>query len=111
MAYVKHEFHCSGSCGKYFDFMLNESLNGAHRIHCPNCGHIHYRVVKKGQITDERFTDSPDSLVIDDIFPMKASCRDYQKDTEKDVAYSADEKGAMGFIHRLWNEKFSRRLA
>jgi predicted nucleic acid-binding Zn-ribbon protein len=110
MAFVKHEFHCSGGCGKYFDFVLNMSLNGSYRLHCPNCGHIHYRVVKNGHITEDRFTDSPDSLTIEDLFPMKSSCRDYQKDKAEDLACSADERGLRGFMHRLWKERFSGQM-
>lgn len=106
MAFVKHEFYCSGGCGKYFDFMLNMALNGAYRIHCPDCGHIHYRVVKNGKITDDRFTDNPESLVIEDISPMKSSCRDAQKDEARDVSIEA-----RGFMYRLWKEKFSGQLA
>lgn len=82
--------------------MLNTSLNGNYRIHCPSCGHIHYRQVKNGKITDTRFTDNQNSILIEDILPMKSSCRDAQKETVKDIAPTAE-----GFLHRLWSEKFS----
>lgn len=98
---VKFEFSCT-SCGKYFDFKLNIALNGNYRIHCPNCGHIHYRQVNDGKITDTRFPENDDKLLIEDIMPMKASCRDFQ--TEKFEDLSDDAKG---FMHRLWSEKFS----
>jgi len=103
MPRVKFEFHCSGGCSKYFDFKLNTALNGNYRLHCPNCGHVHFRIVRNGKITEGRFTDSPGDMLIDDIYPMKSSCRDYQKETEKDLDTSKGES----FIHRLWREKFS----
>ena len=102
MAMVKHEFYCSGSCGKYFDFKLNMALNGNYRIHCPNCGHVHYRMVKKGKITDTRFPDNDSNILIEDIWPMKSSCRDYQKEKHNDLALSA-----AGFVKRLWGDRHS----
>jgi predicted nucleic acid-binding Zn-ribbon protein len=106
MAFVKHEFYCSGSCGKYFDFVLNMNLNGNYRIHCPNCGHIHFRVVKDGKVTDGRFTDQPESPIIEDIYPMKSSCRDTQKETVLDA-----DQNLKGFMHRLWSDVFSTRAS
>ena len=101
------EFNCptsGGGCGKYFDVRLNTSINGYYRIHCPNCGHIHYRDVKNGQITDTRFTQDKnrDDSLIEDIYPMKSCCRDFQKESYFDVVEST-----QGFMHRLWAEKFS----
>jgi hypothetical protein len=37
---------------------MNTSIDGNYVINCPNCGHKHYRVVKKGYITDKRFDES-----------------------------------------------------
>ena len=98
---VKFEFHCQ-ICYKYFDIKLNTTLNGNHRIHCPSCGHIHYRYVKDGKITEDRFTDKPNSILIDDIYPMKSSCRDFQTETSEDCVQTGE-----GFMRRLWAEKFS----
>lgn len=94
----KFEFCCT-SCSKYFDFVMNTKLNGNYRIHCPNCGHIHYRVVQNGQITDTRFPENDSSVLIEDIIPMKHSCRDYQTEKAEDLAPT--EKG---FLHRLWKQ-------
>jgi len=94
------EFNCT-ECHKYFDFKLNMELNGNYRIHCPNCDHIHYRVVKDGVITQDRFGVDDDTFLIEDIRPMKASCRDEQKETFKDLSSEAP-----GFLHRLWKEMF-----
>lgn len=101
MARQKFEFMCT-ECHKYFDFIMNTSLNGNYRIHCPNCGHVHYRGVKNGAITEARFTNDSDkdnTYIIEDIVPMKASCRDFQK--EKAVPPERE------FMHRLWEEYFS----
>jgi len=98
MARVLFQFHCT-SCGKYFNFKLNTSLEGNYRIHCPNCGHIHYRKVLNGEITDTRFPENSTSILIEDIRPMKSSCTDVLRDTEKDLS-----RDAAGFMNRLWKE-------
>lgn len=95
------EFQCT-ECHKYFDVKLNVSLNGNYRIHCPQCSHIHYRQIKDGKITDIRFTQSDDQILIEDIRPMKSSCRDVQKEKFVDAS-----NAASGFMRRLWKEKFS----
>ena len=93
----KFEFYCQ-ECKKYFDFVLNTSLNGSYRIHCPNCGHIHYRALKNGAITETRFSPSDTSVLIEDICPMKASCRDFI--TEKNET----------FIGELWQRTVSELI-
>lgn len=100
----KVEFHCT-SCGKYFDIKLNMKLNGNHRVHCPNCEHVHYRKIENGEITGDRFFDNKDSPIIDDLRPMKAACRDYQKETIEE-----NMSTGKGFMKRLWKEKFSSRV-
>jgi putative FmdB family regulatory protein len=102
---VKYEFNCT-ECGKYFDIKLNVTHNGNYRIHCPNCGHIHYRQVVNGKITDTRFPDNHESILIDDIIPMKSSCRDFQKETAE---ITEGNQSAAAFLRRSWWEKFSVR--
>lgn len=99
------EFYCQ-VCGKYFDVKLNMSLNGNHRVHCPNpkCGHIHYRKIENGEITEGRFDNHlQDEIIVDDLRPMPACCRDFQKEVFEDVAQTEE-----GFLHRLW-DRFSVR--
>jgi hypothetical protein len=48
------ELHCH-ACNGYVRFPIDLSMDGNYELACPNCGHIHCRVVKKGIITDERF--------------------------------------------------------
>lgn len=98
------EFYCQ-ACRKYFDVKLNVSLNGNHRVHCPNCGHIHFRRIENGEITEDRFNDLMyDEMIVDDLRPMLACCRDFQKETFNDTAQTAE-----GFMTRLWGDKFSIR--
>jgi len=105
MSFVTHQFHCT-SCSKYFDINLNVALNGSYRIHCPLCNHIHYRNVMDGKITEVRFTRDSTSPLIEDIYPMKSSCRDHNTDKDGDLALT-DES----FLHRRWKEKLFKDLA
>ena len=72
------EFYCDkggGGCGMYFDVKLNTSLDGNFRVHCPNCAHVHYRLVRNGEITDTRFGNRSDHVLLyEDLCPMKAAC-------------------------------------
>ena len=101
---IKKEFYCN-ECQKYFDVKLNMALNGNHRVHCPNCGHIHYREIKDGVITGVRFDTNPHNILVDDIFPMRASCRDYQTETKEENLLTA-----KGIITQSWKDRFSKRI-
>lgn len=100
----KFDFHCS-ECSTAFEFKLNTELNGNLRLHCPNCGHVHYRVFKNGEITETRFDNNPSSPLIEDIRPMKSAMKKKVEETERDC-YFAHDPHATGFMHRLWAEKF-----
>jgi DNA-directed RNA polymerase subunit RPC12/RpoP len=97
MAREVFEFTCKTECGKIFDINLNLSLNGKYRINCPNCNHKHYRWVKDGKITEERFPDRENDLLAEDIWPMRSSCRDFAKEKQEDYV------GPRAFLSSLWN--------
>lgn len=52
------EFYCGkagGGCRKYFDVMIGESDHGNYIIICPACKHSHFRFLKLGQVTSDRY--------------------------------------------------------
>lgn len=107
MARQRFEFYCT-ECKKYFDITMNMSLNGWFRIHCPNvsCGHIHYRKVNDGKITEDRFTEASwrnDEYIVEDIKAMPSSCRDH-------ITEKAEPQTSEGFVKRLWEELFGARV-
>ena len=57
MATERHELHCH-ACDKYVRFNMDLSVDGNYKIDCPNCGHDHYRVVRNGKVTDNRWGQS-----------------------------------------------------
>ena len=51
---VRTELSCH-SCNKMFVAKINFDLSGNHKIICSHCGHIHWRVIKKGVVTGDRW--------------------------------------------------------
>lgn len=51
---IRTDIDCH-NCSKQFVAQLDFDINGCHRIGCPHCGHTHYRVIKDGKITEERW--------------------------------------------------------
>lgn len=45
-------------CRGYFTVDMDMEQNGQHEIVCPSCGHIHYRIVENGVVTEERYRSS-----------------------------------------------------
>jgi uncharacterized Zn finger protein len=59
------DMHCH-ACSGNFVAELDYDLNGDHEIVCPRCGHIHYRTIKDGKITESRYgTDSTPVVKVD----------------------------------------------
>jgi hypothetical protein len=54
----QQELDCH-NCGKYVRFMLDHDLDGSHILNCPNCDHEHYRIIRNGRITAERWGRDP----------------------------------------------------
>ena len=74
----REEFYCDsagGGCGKYFITYLRENFSGQYTFCCPNCGHHHFRIVKKGLITCDRH-DNRTLGSTEIIMGLKATIRD-----------------------------------
>lgn len=54
MRKIRQEIHCH-ECDRYVQFEIDMDLDGNHVFNCPKCGHEHCRVVKNGEITEERW--------------------------------------------------------
>lgn len=54
----KQELHCH-NCKNYVRFNLDLSIDGNYKLKCPECGHLHYRIVKNGIISDLRWGRDP----------------------------------------------------
>lgn len=54
---IKTRLYCH-SCDGYFNVKLDYSLNGNHKVICPKCKHIHFRVIEDGKVTGDRYASS-----------------------------------------------------
>lgn len=87
------EFYCSGGCGWYCYPRLNLEIEGEKTIVCGNCGHEHFRYVKKGKIHDptrgnpkefaKRITEQRGGSYGERILIMKSACQPTRREFGK----------------------------
>lgn len=57
---VRTDLYCHGCAENNlptnFIAIIDFDIEGNHEIECPRCGHIHYRVVKNGVVTSDRYS-------------------------------------------------------
>jgi|APSaa5957512622_1039677.scaffolds.fasta_scaffold137168_2 DNA-directed RNA polymerase subunit RPC12/RpoP len=51
---IRSDAHCT-ECSKNFLSEIDVRINGNHTIICPYCGHEHFRKVKDGEVTEDRW--------------------------------------------------------
>lgn len=71
---VRDRAYCT-NCSKDFITQLDARLDGAHKITCPFCSHIHYRVVRNGVVTEERRAKPGDMPEFDVPSPPRLEIR------------------------------------
>lgn len=61
---VRTDVDCT-NCSKVFVAKINYDLDGNHKIICPCCGHEHWRVIKRGVVSGDRWgsQNGPDQMV------------------------------------------------
>jgi DNA-directed RNA polymerase subunit RPC12/RpoP len=60
---VRTDLYCH-ECSKNFSAVLDYNLDGNHEIHCPWCGHIHYRLIKGGVVTSDRYSSDQEKHIV-----------------------------------------------
>lgn len=88
------ELFCT-ECGKYVRFPINLALDGNHEVTCPNCGHVHYRVVVKGIITEDRYSPCPGM--------MTYQVATYQT-TSSATSYYQDMNSTNTYMTQAWTD-------
>lgn len=94
---VKTDLHCH-NCGNCFIAQLDFDLDGNHKIECPHCRHLHYRVIKNGIITEERF--GSDNGRTYDVVKRRIW-------KSKDSVLQMQTSSASFFIRQAWLDKES----
>lgn len=79
----EEEFYCT-ECHKYMKTFLRTNMTGNFTIECANdkCKHHHFRVIEKGQVTQDRHSDRHGTTTILECLPS----------TVRDVPYHNDPK-------------------
>jgi DNA-directed RNA polymerase subunit RPC12/RpoP len=86
-------------CSNSFIAVIDFDLTGDHEIECPHCGHIHYRAVKDGKVTESRYSyDSRPRQVSDD-----ENRNLWKAKTEKIASMTS----AQVFLRDMWLRKES----
>jgi len=93
------EFWCSGGCSGYFRTKLRTNIDGDYIIVCPECGHEHFRIIRKGQITGDRHStkerDGAERIVV----PKSA----YSKEPVMEVkGYRGEDALEVAETERHW---------
>jgi DNA-directed RNA polymerase subunit RPC12/RpoP len=52
------------ACSKNFVAELDYSMSGNHQVECPHCGHLHFRQIKDGRVTGERWGSDPNTHIV-----------------------------------------------
>jgi DNA-directed RNA polymerase subunit RPC12/RpoP len=86
---VRTDVYCH-SCTKNFIARINFDLDGQHEIECPYCGHLHYRMIKAGVVTNDRYQS--------DSTTHKVARRDLWKATAQPIMTNT----ASAFIRDRW---------
>ncbi len=84
---MRQSMYCM-ECGHDFSVDMDMKADGNHVFNCPYCKHEHCRIVKNGEITDERW----------DVRPGRATITYY------DTTITAGTyTGASTFLQDAWN--------
>ncbi len=60
---TKTDLYCH-ACAKTFIATLDYSMNGNHQVECPHCGHLHFRQIRDGVVTGERWGSDSNTHVV-----------------------------------------------
>ena len=52
------ELYCH-NCQRYIQYADDLAVDGRRDIICPSCGHHHYRIIRDGKITEDRWGQDP----------------------------------------------------
>lgn len=92
------DMHCH-NCNGNFVAELDYDINGNHEVHCPRCGHIHFRKIVGGKITGDRYDSDSSTTKVDGRSTWMAGVVRKQK---AGVVAGAKVSTTAMFIRDLW---------
>ncbi len=60
------------ACNKNFIASLDFSLDGNHAVECPHCGHKHFRKIRGGVVTGERYDSDANTHFVEKRYVWKS---------------------------------------
>ncbi len=94
---IRTDMNCT-NCHKSFIAQLDDELDGNHIVECPHCGHEHCRVIKKGEITDDRWDSREQRIDVEKRCVWKSGSLPMQTST------------AAAFIRDSWLSRLDATL-
>lgn len=95
----RQELFCH-NCNGYVQFDDDMTIDGPRLLVCPRCRHRHYRVVRGGQITEERWGQDPSQGGLITITNATyATTSAYQATSSTATTYS---NGGYVFLRSSW---------
>jgi hypothetical protein len=86
------------NCGRGFVVELDLELDGNHTIPCPVCRHDHYRVVRGGEVTEDRWRSSMQTYVAT-TYTTTSTAPSWGSWSAVTTA------GTSAFTHQLWLDR------
>jgi predicted Zn finger-like uncharacterized protein len=95
---VRSDLECT-ECHRVFVVVLDLGIDGNHRVRCPYCRHLHWRLVKDGHVTDVRWTvaDGQQTVDAEEIIKLGGV-----------TAEVTEASPVSTFLHQLWVDRFTR---
>lgn len=96
----QQELWCHG-CGQYVRFPVDLALDGCHVVTCPNCGHLHYRIVHSGIITGDRWDGALATIYVSATATTTSANNWYSTGTAS-TNFTADSWANSGTTNGYW---------
>lgn len=91
----RQDLHCT-NCGRHVIFDMDFDLDGNHEITCPECNHVHYRVVENGRITEDRWNPLMATYIVTCASTVTTGTIYYTS------GVSTATGDGVGFLHDAW---------
>lgn len=102
---LRSNVHCT-NCLRDFVVEMNIDIDGNHEIVCPLCRHTHYRVVRDGEVTEERYRSSGGYTVTTyTVTTVSFTSSATQLTNAFYMAGTAATSATSAFTAQLWNDR------
>jgi hypothetical protein len=87
-----------------FVALLDYTREGNHKIICPYCSHIHWRVIKAGRITEDRWSSAYGKIDDEEKISIKPR-RIWKSSNGRTMVMPEGTNAASQFLRQRWLER------